>query len=226
MWYQVYFQKFKETINDLHGFPTASNLSSHYKAKRGEERFTKKNLLWGTCISLHLSLHHWNLSQHTKSAVTIQLQTQHIWLVMKRQTSRLAQSVKRRLSRIRGDPRHPLFAVPTITFSLIVAGKTLMQVHCFAGIHRACSESVHWNRLPKEVVDAPSLEAFKARLDVALGSLVWWLVTLHVVGGWNWMVIVVLFNPGHSMIATISIKNNWKPTVLRKVCKNWGANRA
>ena len=31
----------------------------------------------------------------------------------------------------------------------------------------------HWNRLPKEVVDAPSLEAFKARLDVALGSLVW-----------------------------------------------------
>ena len=30
----------------------------------------------------------------------------------------------------------------------------------------------HWNRLPKEVVDALSLEAFKARLDVALGSLV------------------------------------------------------
>ena len=31
-----------------------------------------------------------------------------------------------------------------------------------------------WNRLPKEAVDAPSLEAFKARLDVALGSLVWY----------------------------------------------------
>jgi len=31
---------------------------------------------------------------------------------------------------------------------------------------------MHWNRLPKEVVNAPSLEAFKARLDVALGSLV------------------------------------------------------
>ena len=30
----------------------------------------------------------------------------------------------------------------------------------------------HWNRLPKEAVDAPSLEVFKARLDVALGSLV------------------------------------------------------
>ena len=30
----------------------------------------------------------------------------------------------------------------------------------------------HWNRLPKEAVDAPLLEAFKARLDVTLGSLV------------------------------------------------------
>ena len=30
----------------------------------------------------------------------------------------------------------------------------------------------HWNRLPKEAVNAPSLEAFKARLDVVLGSLV------------------------------------------------------
>lgn len=30
----------------------------------------------------------------------------------------------------------------------------------------------HWNRLPSEVVDAPSLEAFKARLDGALSNLV------------------------------------------------------
>ncbi|KFV16662.1 hypothetical protein N339_06051, partial [Pterocles gutturalis] len=29
----------------------------------------------------------------------------------------------------------------------------------------------HWNRLPREGVDAPSLEAFKARLDGALGRL-------------------------------------------------------
>jgi len=41
----------------------------------------------------------------------------------------------------------------------------------------------HWNRLPKEVVDAPFMEAFKARLDVALDSLVWWLTTLHIAGG-------------------------------------------
>ena len=29
-----------------------------------------------------------------------------------------------------------------------------------------------WNRLPREAVDAPSLEVFKARLNGALGSLV------------------------------------------------------
>ena len=40
----------------------------------------------------------------------------------------------------------------------------------------------HWNRLPTEVVDAPSLEAFKATLDVALGSLIWRLATLHIAG--------------------------------------------
>ena len=39
---------------------------------------------------------------------------------------------------------------------------------------------MHWNRLPKEAVDAPSLQAFKARLDVALGSLGCWLATLHI----------------------------------------------
>ncbi|KFM00883.1 hypothetical protein AS27_00431, partial [Aptenodytes forsteri] len=30
----------------------------------------------------------------------------------------------------------------------------------------------HWHRLPREAVDAPSLETFKARLDVALRNLI------------------------------------------------------
>ena len=31
---------------------------------------------------------------------------------------------------------------------------------------------LHWNRFPREVVDDPTLEAFKTKLDVAQGSLV------------------------------------------------------
>ncbi|KFR14626.1 hypothetical protein N306_09914, partial [Opisthocomus hoazin] len=30
----------------------------------------------------------------------------------------------------------------------------------------------HWHRLPREVVEAPSLEAFKVRLDRAVSNLV------------------------------------------------------
>jgi len=37
--------------------------------------------------------------------------------------------------------------------------------------------------LPKDAVDAPSREVFKARLDVALGSLVWWQTILHIQPG-------------------------------------------
>ena len=57
-----------------------------------------------------------------------------------------------------------------------------------------------WNRLPEEVVDIPSLEAFKATLDVVLGSLVWRLATLHIAGGLKPDDHCGLLNPGHSMI--------------------------
>jgi len=57
----------------------------------------------------------------------------------------------------------------------------------------------HWTGCPRRLWMPQTLEAFKARLDVALGSLVCWLVTLHIAGDWNQMVIVVLLNPGHSM---------------------------
>ena len=34
-----------------------------------------------------------------------------------------------------------------------------------------------WHRLPRKAVDAPSLEALKARLDGALGKLMYWVAT-------------------------------------------------
>ena len=57
----------------------------------------------------------------------------------------------------------------------------------------------HWNRLPREVVDARSLEVFKARLDGALGSLVRWEVSLPMAGGLE-LDDVVPSNPNHYMI--------------------------
>ena len=54
-------------------------------------------------------------------------------------------------------------------------------------------------QLPREAVDAPSLEVFRTRLDEALGSLgwyqIWGLVTLPVAGGWNLMILGVPSNP-------------------------------
>ena len=39
-----------------------------------------------------------------------------------------------------------------------------------------------WNRLPREVVDAPCLEVFKAGLDETLSNLVSWKVSLPMAG--------------------------------------------
>ena len=40
----------------------------------------------------------------------------------------------------------------------------------------------HWSRLPRDTVDAPSLEVFKARLAGALSNPVWWKVSLSKAG--------------------------------------------
>jgi len=39
-----------------------------------------------------------------------------------------------------------------------------------------------WPRLPREAVAAPSLAGFKARLDGALSTLVWWKMSLLMAG--------------------------------------------
>jgi len=41
----------------------------------------------------------------------------------------------------------------------------------------------HWNRLPREVVDTPSLAVFKVRLDGPLSNLVHWKVSLPMAEG-------------------------------------------
>ena len=52
-----------------------------------------------------------------------------------------------------------------------------------------------WNRLPRQVVNAPSLKAFKARLCGVLSSLVWWEVSLPIAGELELHDLEGLFQP-------------------------------
>ena len=57
-------------------------------------------------------------------------------------------------------------------------------LRCCVGLARPCGGVVRSaQRRTGQQSYGEGLEIFKARLDVALGSLVWWLVTLPVAGG-------------------------------------------
>lgn len=54
----------------------------------------------------------------------------------------------------------------------------------------------HCNRLPREVVGAPPpLEAFRDRLDEALSNIIYFKVSLLIVGALNWVTSKSLFQP-------------------------------
>ena len=60
-------------------------------------------------------------------------------------------------------------------------GEALAQVHRMFGVVRDLCGSL--SGLPREAVAAPSLAVFKARLDGALSTVVWWKGSLAMAGG-------------------------------------------
>jgi len=68
------------------------------------------------------------------------------------------------------------------------------------------------NRLPSEVVNVPSLEAFQARLDGAVSNLAQWEVSLPMAGGWNRRISKVPSNPNHSDSFSFEDEGRHSPT--------------
>jgi len=61
----------------------------------------------------------------------------------------------------------------------VAIGQKVMFLNRRAYIHARHKEKIFivkvvkgWKRLPRDVIDAPSLETFKIRLDVALSNLI------------------------------------------------------
>lgn len=59
----------------------------------------------------------------------------------------------------------------------------------------------HWHKLPREVVDASSLETFNITLDRALGNMIYWKGSFLIEGGLNYKPLSVPFNLNHSVVS-------------------------
>jgi len=59
---------------------------------------------------------------------------------------------------------------------------------------------MHWNRLPRGAVDAPSLNAFQARLNGTPGSLIWWVAALLMAESLELDIFNISSNVSHFMV--------------------------
>lgn len=82
-----------------------------------------------------------------------------------------------------------------------------------------------WPRLPRTVLESPSLEGFKSRVDLALGDMVWWWAVLGeqlgsgsfsyfpgsvIVFSWVFVPMISVLGSSHSPCSTIQTSQRMK----------------
>ncbi|KAK4822718.1 hypothetical protein QYF61_019715 [Mycteria americana] len=76
----------------------------------------------------------------------------------------------------------------------------------------------HWHRLPREVVDAPSLETFKVRLDGALSNMIELKMSLLIAGGLMGKINIQWLQRRKGGLFGQSLKRSVRITVYMKRC--------
>lgn len=69
----------------------------------------------------------------------------------------------------------------------------------------------HWNKLPREVVDSPSLKTFKIRLDGAVSNLIWLKMSLLIVEELDLMTFKCAFQSKLTYESTIHVSADIRP---------------
>ena len=116
-----------------------------------------------------------------------------------------------------GKQRELLFVTNGRTWTtLVCTGEGQMGI----GKHVCTMRMIKsWNRLPREVVDAPCLSVLKRHLYNALSNEIYLLVSTEMVRNWDWVVFEGPFQLFYSILLSLH-KEQWQEKPSPELCFN------